>query len=243
MLCFEIRLKLILMVSFTLCKKQDFLFISLLVSGNSSIILLSFSLVSVLFQRNLGPLNHDFCWSLWFFNKSSEDATPLLHISARFLSLGTWHHCATELPSNIYVTLFAKYVLKHWESFLMYWSIKVESFQNVVLYIGRSNSLITDLYGLMPRTAAFSSTLGREKVLIGASLSFAMKEEQYGLSFMNSNLRYAIPLYAFSEASQKHVVQYLELYNLLAELKQFQLCLCFSVLLGIFSTSFLHCCL
>ena len=171
----------------------------------------------------------------------------MLHLYCTY-QLGSFHwvHDTIVLQNFplIFVTLFAEYVLKHWVSFLMYWSIKVESVQNVVLYIGRSNSLIIDFYGLMPRTAAFSSSLGREKFLIGASLSFAMMEEQYGLSFMNSNLRYATtPLYAFSEASQKHVVRYLELYNLSGELKQFQLCLRFSVLLAIFSTSFLHCCL
>ena len=60
-----------------------------------------------------------------------------------------------------------------------------------------------DLYSLMLRTAAFSSSLGRETVLIGASLFFAMTKEQHGLSFMNWNLRYATAPDAFSEASQK----------------------------------------
>ena len=55
----------------------------------------------------------------------------------------------------------------------------------------------------MMRTAAFSSSLGSETVLIGASLFFAMMKEQCGLSFMNWDLRYATASDAFSEASQK----------------------------------------
>ena len=61
---------------------------------------------------------------------------------------------------------------------------------------------MTGLYGLMPITAAFSSSIRREKVLIGASQFFAMMKEQYSLSLVNWNLRYATAPYVFSEASQ-----------------------------------------
>ena len=94
----------------------------------------------------------------------------------------------------------------------------------------------------MPRTAAFSSSLGRETVLIGAGLFFAMAKEHCGLFFMNWNLRHATAHTPSLRHHKKHEVQYLKLYNLLGdELKQFQLCLRFLVLFAISSTPFLHC--
>ena len=205
---FEIRSKFILMVSFTSCRasftscrKQLFLFISSLVSGNFSIILLSFSLVSVSFQQNFGPLYHDFCWSLWFFNKPLRDATLLLHISAGFLSLGTWNHCATELPSNIFVTLFATYVLNRWVSFLKNGSTKVESVENVVLYIGRSNSLIDRV--LCRELLHSVPALGRKRFWWELVCLLPWWTNSNCLSFMNWNLRYATAPYAFSKESQK----------------------------------------
>ena len=54
----------------------------------------------------------------------------------------------------------------------------------------------------MSRTA-FSSRVGRDKVLIGACLLFAMTKEQYNFSLINWNLRSATAPYGFSDASQK----------------------------------------
>ena len=63
-----------------------------------------------------------------------------------------------------------------------------------------------DLYSLVPRTAASSSSLGRETVLIEASLFFTITKEQCGLFFKNWNLIQefnSTSPYAFSEALQK----------------------------------------
>ena len=69
--------------------RNNFSFISSLVSGNSSIILLSFFLVSVLFQRNLGPLYHSFCWPFLFLITLQKMLQPYWTYQLGFFSLVT----------------------------------------------------------------------------------------------------------------------------------------------------------
>ena len=96
-----------------------------------------------------------------------------------------------------------------------------------------------DLDSLMPGVAAFSASRSRETAFIGAALSFSMTKEKCGLSFINWNLSYATAAMLSLKHRKKHVGQYLKLFNLFGdELKQFELCLCFLVLLAIFPLLF-----